>query len=318
LSKLSKNRVLFETLQDNFPELDDHYLQRILETLDSEGVSQSKNSISGTRVKGVLGEFSCDRKTAVDALRKLGAARDPDVVQIRGMEESFRKKLLASIIQRAKVGGTIKEPNPPGSGVVPVIRLPGFVQERPDESLFLPLSDFEDINLQLMGFFTRLTTIAARISHDYSIDPDYSLIYLLLGKGYRAKARVTWVVRAREDRPGLTSIQMSIDPWTSPEEVAAEYAKARSASGHSGLRAQREKTYFLAERFATYALFGLIDPDNPDWRRLRDLWDMFCEDHGRYDWSHFVKGRLHDQDLYQFTRDVKHAIGSLSDTTEFP
>jgi hypothetical protein len=316
MSKLKNDRVLFEKLQDECPEVDDLSLKRILETLESAGVSVGKNSSVSTSSRGRPEEFRCDRANAVSALRELDASRDQDVVEIRRIDEGLRKRVLATILQRAKVSGIIKEPSDLRLDVSDVLRLPGFVHERPGETLILPLSAFQDIDPLIAAFLARVTRVASRISDDYCIDSDYALIYLLLEMGYRSKPQVAWTVESRKDRPGLTRIHMSIDPWSSSEEVAAAYAKARCASGHSGLRAQRAKTYRLAQQFATYALVGLIDPDKPDWRLLIRVWETFCLEYEFFDWSYCVNRGFRDQVIYQFARDVRHAVSTLRDTAK--
>lgn len=316
MSNLKNVQYLLERLQDECPEVDDLSLKRILETIESEGVSVGKKSRLSKCSEGPPKESICDRAQAVSALRLLDASRDSEVDMIRCLDKGLREKVFFSIFQRAKVSGTFKEPPKLRSDACFVMRLPGMVLERPDESLFLPLSSFQDIDPVIASFLTRLTLIAARISDDYCIDPDYSLIFLLLDIGYRSKPQVDWSIASREDRPGLTRINMSIDPWSSPEEVAAEYAMARIESGHAFKRAQRARTYLLAERFATYSLVGLIDPKRPDWRLMINYWSLFCEDNGLFDWSYFVKGRNRDQDVYQFSRDVRHALATLRDAAK--
>lgn len=163
--------------------MDDLALKRILETIESETVSAGKKSRASKSSERQPKESMRDRARAVLALRSLDASRDSEVVKIRRMDKGLRDRVFVSILQRAKVSGTFKEPPRLRSDARLVIRLPGLVLDQSYESLFLPLSSFQDTDPGIASFLQRLTLIAARISDDDCIDPDYSWIFLHLDIG---------------------------------------------------------------------------------------------------------------------------------------
>ena len=298
---------------DKFPGLLDEEIKQILDmkrAYDRRLRRQRRPRRSGSEGDNKV-VFS--RENALWALRKLRISQDPQVRLIRQVNEQARKYLAADVIRQAKAWLPHKSiADYLGGGTF--ICLPGDLLGAQQPEVLMPLSkcNVTDRNAQTLLDYTLLT--ASRICREHWIEPRSAFLFLLTEEGFEQRKPVSSEFEERSGRPGMNQIILKIDPWTTPEVVASEYAKARNQYGYGKLRLPHQRTLALVLYMASlFDVFGK-DVKSASWHRMLRAWRVVCRVIRMPGWAYGREKPPLSKDLHRFARDVKRAFQILDDT----